>query len=200
MEIGKKVPARRNCGRVIKLAIEGTALSFLAIPETTNPNPRNTDRAITDRTIILRNVITPFTRVNPKNKFPISIIITALNIENISLLRDSPIRIKLLLTGVAKNLLMTSVCLRLIKMNAVPKTPALSSEKPSCPGRIKSIVLNFLPSTTSSLISVTGIPDLFRAVFCFEITSFSIILNMLPLSGDALVVLRITVILPLSFF
>ena len=43
--------------------------------------------------------------------------------------------------GVAKNRLITNVCRKLKKTNAVPNTPVLSKEKPSCPGNIKSIRL-----------------------------------------------------------
>ena len=75
---------------MIRLAIGGTAFSFFAIPETTNPNPRKTISAITHSINILIKVMIPFTRVNPKKNVPISIIITELKIEKISLLNDSP--------------------------------------------------------------------------------------------------------------
>ena len=47
--------------------------------------------------------------------------------------------------GVAKNLFNTSVCLKEKKTNAVPNTPALMSEKPSMPGKTKSMALYSLP-------------------------------------------------------
>ncbi|MEZ4690902.1 MAG: hypothetical protein R3A12_12245 [Ignavibacteria bacterium] len=72
--MGKNVPASKNCGRVIRLAIGGTALSFFAIPDTTNPNPRKTISAMIDRIIILIKVTNPFTRVKPKKNVPISMI------------------------------------------------------------------------------------------------------------------------------
>ena len=90
-------------------AMAGTELSFFAIPDTTNPNPRKTTNAIAESISIFTNVAKPFTRVNPKNNAPIAIMMIELIIEKVSLLRHSPIMMFIFLTGVAKNLLITSV-------------------------------------------------------------------------------------------
>ena len=131
--------------------IGGIVLSLFAIPETTKPNPIKTTRPIKAKTSILSTVITPCISVNLKKKWPITIMNIAPNNAKPILAIPSPKTMLDFLTGVAKNRFITRFCLKLKNTNAVPKTPVLSREKPSCPGSIKSIVLYVLPLTVLSL-------------------------------------------------
>ncbi|MNH37382.1 hypothetical protein D3C79_982810 [compost metagenome] len=75
---------------------------------------------------------------------------SAPNNANPILAIPSPNTILDLRTGVAKKRLITRFWRRLKKTNAVPNTPVLSNEKPSCPGNIKSIVRYTRPSIVLS--------------------------------------------------
>ena len=143
--IEKNVPESKNCGRVMILAIGGTELSFFAIPDTAKPNPIKTMRPRVDKSSISNTVKMPCISVKPKRKWPIRIINKAPARAKTNLLMASPRMIYGLPIGVAKNRLITRVCLKLKNTNAVPKTPELNKEKPSCPGKIKSIDLYSRP-------------------------------------------------------
>ena len=58
-EIEKNVPDNKNCGSVMMFAIGGMELSFLAIPETANPNPIKTIKPNVERTSMLMTVAIP---------------------------------------------------------------------------------------------------------------------------------------------
>ena len=105
----KKVPDKRNWGRVMILDIGGMVLSLFAIPDTTKPKPINTIKPMTASTSMLRTVITPLIKVKWKKKCPITIMNTAPSKAKPILAIPSPNTILDFLTGVAKNRLITKV-------------------------------------------------------------------------------------------
>ena len=120
--------------------IGGIVLSLFAIPDTIKPKPINTTSPMIASRSIFSTVTTPCINVKLKKKCPIRMINMAPQSAKPILAIPSPNTILALLTGVAKKRLITRVCLKLKNTNAVPNTPVLNKEKPSCPGKMKSMV------------------------------------------------------------
>ena len=68
LSIEKKVPASKNCGKVIRLAKGGIVLSVLATLLTIKPKPIKSNKAIKLRIIIWAKVTQPLTSVKSNTK------------------------------------------------------------------------------------------------------------------------------------